>query len=74
MGHLKIELRVYIPHRPRVIQFLFSAVPGEPQNVKVDVLNSTSVKVTWTPPSDGEKNGIIRGYQIHIQMLTNEVM
>ncbi|XP_069195928.1 tyrosine-protein phosphatase Lar isoform X6 [Procambarus clarkii] len=42
-------------------------VPGEPRNVKVDVINSTSIEVTWTPPNERERHGIIRGYQIHIQ-------
>ncbi|XP_037790412.1 tyrosine-protein phosphatase Lar-like [Penaeus monodon] len=42
-------------------------LPGEPRNVKVEVINSTSIRVTWTPPNEGERNGILRGYQIHVQ-------
>lgn len=42
-------------------------VPGEPRNVKVDVINSTSIEVTWTPPNERDRHGIIRGYQIHVQ-------
>ena len=41
------------------------AVPGEPRRVRVEVLNSTAVKVEWRPPSDGQLNGIVRGYRVH---------
>lgn len=41
------------------------AVPGEPRQVKVEVINSTAAHVSWRPPREKERNGIIRGYQIH---------
>ena len=41
------------------------SVPGEPRKVKVEVLNSTAVKLEWRPPSDRELNGIVRGYRVH---------
>ncbi|KAK2179862.1 hypothetical protein NP493_469g03030 [Ridgeia piscesae] len=40
-------------------------VPGEPRRVRVEAFNSTSIKVEWQPPSLKERNGIIRGYQVH---------
>ena len=30
-------------------------------------MNSSSVEVTWDPPEDDDKNGVIRGYQIFVQ-------
>jgi len=33
--------------------------------VKVEVLNSTAVKVEWRPPADRELNGVVRGYRVH---------
>lgn len=48
-------------------------VPGEPQDVKVNAINSTSIHVTWKPPQEKEKNGIIRGYHIHVQEVREEV-
>nr|XP_027202384.1 tyrosine-protein phosphatase Lar-like isoform X2 [Dermatophagoides pteronyssinus] len=42
-------------------------VPGEPRDVKVLAINSSSVQVHWLHPEDSEHNGLIRGYQIHIQ-------
>lgn len=48
-------------------------VPGEPQDVKVDAINSTSIHVTWKPPQEKEKNGIIRGYHVHVQEVREEV-
>lgn len=48
-------------------------VPGKPQEVKVVAINSTSIQVTWKPPAEKEKNGIIRGYHIHVQEVKDEV-
>ncbi|UXI17727.1 RING finger protein 11 [Sarcoptes scabiei] len=42
-------------------------VPREPQDVKIQVLNSSSIKVSWKEPIDSSNNGLIRGYQIHVQ-------
>ena len=42
-------------------------VPGEPTNLKARVINSSTVEVSWDPPVDKDQNGIIRGYQIHVQ-------
>ncbi|XP_060802396.1 tyrosine-protein phosphatase Lar isoform X2 [Amyelois transitella] len=47
-------------------------VPGEPQDVKVTAINSTSIHVTWKPPHEKEKNGIIRGYHVHVQEIREE--
>ncbi|XP_037294802.1 tyrosine-protein phosphatase Lar isoform X3 [Manduca sexta] len=47
-------------------------VPGEPQDVKVTAINSTSIHVTWKPPQEKEKNGIIRGYHVHVQEIREE--
>lgn len=47
-------------------------VPGEPQDVKVTAINSTSIHVTWKPPHDKDKNGIIRGYHVHVQEVREE--
>ncbi|CAH1774763.1 unnamed protein product [Owenia fusiformis] len=41
------------------------SVPGEPRKVRVEAINSTHVRVEWKPPSNRDKNGIIRGYQVH---------
>lgn len=49
------------------------SVPGQPQDVKVSAINSTSLHVTWKPPPEKEKNGIIRGYHVHVQEIRDEV-
>lgn len=49
-------------------------MPGEPQEVKVTAINSTSIHVTWKPPPEKEKNGIIRGYHVHVQEVREEVI
>jgi len=48
-------------------------VPGDPQDVKATPLNSTSVHVSWKPPLEKDRNGIIRGYHIHVQEMRDEV-
>ncbi|XP_074601531.1 tyrosine-protein phosphatase Lar isoform X2 [Brevipalpus obovatus] len=45
-------------------------IPGEPRSVKATVINSTTIKVEWKPPSLKDQKGIIRGYQIHIQEMS----
>jgi hypothetical protein len=30
-------------------------------------INSSTIEVSWDPPVDKDKNGVIRGYQIHVQ-------
>ncbi|BET03182.1 phosphatase [Nesidiocoris tenuis] len=47
-------------------------VPGHPQDVKVNTINSTAVHVTWKPPAEKNRNGIIRGYHIHVQETKEE--
>ncbi|XP_022645434.1 receptor-type tyrosine-protein phosphatase F-like isoform X4 [Varroa destructor] len=42
-------------------------VPGEPRNVKLSPLNSTAISVNWKPPSNRDRHGLIRGFQIHVQ-------
>lgn len=57
-------------------QFLilyYSAVPGDPQNVQVTPINSTTLTVSWSPPLAKDRNGIIRGYHIHVQETRDEV-
>lgn len=71
LGH-DVEMATLKKYRNAVVKkmlisLLIPVVPGEPRNVKVEVINSTSIEVTWTPPDEKERHGIIRGYQIHVQ-------
>jgi hypothetical protein len=47
-------------------------VPGEPRRVKVEVYNSTAVKVEWRSPDEADQNGVIRGYQVHYVRLNDK--
>ncbi|XP_037912845.1 tyrosine-protein phosphatase Lar isoform X5 [Hermetia illucens] len=47
-------------------------MPGDPQEVKATPLNSTSIHVAWKPPLEKDRNGIIRGYHIHVQEMKEE--
>ena len=48
------------------------SVPGEPRKVKADAINSTSIRVEWKSPANRERNGIIRGYQIHYSAVNED--
>ncbi|XP_035214536.1 tyrosine-protein phosphatase Lar-like [Stegodyphus dumicola] len=47
-------------------------VPGMPRDVEVKSLNSTTIAVHWKPPANRDRNGLIRGYQIHVQEMNSE--
>ncbi|KAG8191089.1 hypothetical protein JTE90_008401 [Oedothorax gibbosus] len=47
-------------------------VPGLPRDVEARSLNSTAVSVRWKPPANRDRNGLIRGYQIHVQEMNRE--
>ena len=48
-------------------------VPGDPQDVRATFINSTAIRVQWRPPLEKDRNGIIRGYHIHVQETKEEV-
>lgn len=52
---------------------VFNTVPGEPQDVRVNAINSTTLHVIWKPPQEKDRNGIIMGYHIHVQETKEEV-
>ncbi|XP_055940735.1 tyrosine-protein phosphatase Lar-like isoform X5 [Argiope bruennichi] len=60
------------PHSLPIILRTDEDVPGEPRQVKVAPINSTAITVRWKPPANKDRNGLIRGYQIHVQEVTNE--
>lgn len=43
-----------------------------PLDVDAKPLNSTTVHVRWRPPANRDRNGLIRGYQVHIQEMNKE--
>lgn len=44
---------------------IFITVPSSPPEIpKCDVLGSTSIYVTWSPPNIDGQNGKIRGYKV----------
>ncbi|XP_026825719.1 tyrosine-protein phosphatase Lar isoform X4 [Ooceraea biroi] len=47
-------------------------VPGDPQDVIVNAINSTAIHVKWKPPKAKDQNGVIRGYHIHVQEVREE--
>ncbi|XP_034939072.1 tyrosine-protein phosphatase Lar isoform X2 [Chelonus insularis] len=47
-------------------------VPGKPQDVNATAINSTAITVRWKPPRVQDQNGVIRGYQINVQEVSDE--
>ncbi|UYV65210.1 PTPRD [Cordylochernes scorpioides] len=56
------------PATPPILAQTEEGVPGEPRQVVVSPLSSTGLTVAWQPPAN--HNGLIRGYQLHVQELT----
>jgi len=48
--------------RGRVVVFL--APGGPPQVVEAVSMNTSSVRVTWQPPVDRQRHGVITGYRV----------
>ncbi|XP_072021945.1 receptor-type tyrosine-protein phosphatase F-like isoform X2 [Amphiura filiformis] len=38
---------------------------GPPKKVRVEALNSTTLRIRWQPPAEHRQHGDIRGYQVH---------
>lgn len=55
------------------LNLLVAIVPGEPTDVRVNAVNSTTLHVAWKPPQEKDRNGIIMGYHIHVQETKEEV-
>ena len=52
------------------IHAIINSVPsGEPTNVTIQVLSSTSILLKWEPPLFSEQNGVISGYTILVTLL-----
>ncbi|XP_054706437.1 tyrosine-protein phosphatase Lar-like isoform X2 [Uloborus diversus] len=47
-------------------------VPGMPQDVQATAINSTTINVRWKAPANRDRNGLIRGYQIHVHEMNKE--
>uniref|UniRef100_A0A8C8RSU5 Neural cell adhesion molecule L1 n=1 Tax=Pelusios castaneus TaxID=367368 RepID=A0A8C8RSU5_9SAUR len=53
------------PDPATVVGYSGEDVPeGYPENVGVEILNSTSVLVSWTPPSKDKLRGHLRGFRV----------
>jgi hypothetical protein len=49
-----------------LIYFLINLVPSSPpENPKCDVMSSTSIYITWSPPNVENQNGKIKGYKVN---------
>lgn len=52
-----------------------SAPSSSPQSVLATVIGSMSISISWAPPPQDEKNGIIREYLVSVKSADNgEVM
>ena len=47
---------------------------GTPTNVSVEVLTSSSIRITWQPPQRSLQDGVISGYTIIFTSLQNRYM
>jgi len=47
-------------------QFIFAAPASPPTNVTGHAVDSTTIALSWGPPQPGDRNGIIRSYNISV--------
>ena len=51
----------------KIVVTAYCVAPSSPpRNVVVQAISSTSIQVSWLPPSDDNKNGVITGYQLWV--------
>lgn len=46
---------------------LYIVPSGPPREVMVQAISSTSIQVSWQPPQEEDKNGVIIGYQLTLR-------
>ena len=49
------------------VQTLADTPSAPPTNLRVELLNSTSAELNWSPPPPQHRNGVLLGYQIHVK-------
>ncbi len=49
------------------IQTLEDVPSAPPTNLRADMINETSAHLSWAPPPPQHRNGILKGYQIHVK-------
>ena len=49
------------------IQTLEDVPSAPPTNVRAEMVNKTSAHLSWAPPPPQHRNGILKGYQIHVK-------
>ena len=55
-----------LPSLNNVFFLYYSAPSGPPLNVTTRTVNSTTIQVTWAPPTPESQNGIITLYNINV--------
>ena len=46
---------------------LYTVPSGPPREVMTLAVSSTSIEVSWQPPQEEDKNGVIIGYQLMLR-------
>lgn len=62
-----ISLLFFMFHR-----IIFAVPSSPPESPKCDVLSSTSIYITWSPPPIDSQNGKVRGYKV-FYIATNDI-
>lgn len=55
-----------------MVIFDFTVPSSSPESPKCDVLSSTSIYITWSPPPVDSQNGKVRGYKV-FYIATNDI-
>lgn len=45
---------------------LFPVPSAPPENVQIEIVNTTAAYVRWAPPPSDHHNGVLQGYKVNI--------
>ena len=45
-----------------------------PQNLSVEILSTTSIRIVWQPPSEELINGVLRHYRIEVESVAHSFL
>lgn len=62
---------MYVFKIHKFIESIRTSAPGKPENFEAMVLSSTSIQLEWALPT--ETNGIIRGFKLRYENLTQNI-
>ena len=66
-AHARAHAHTHTSTKSLLLHIILNAVPsGPPRNVSATFISSTSFSLSWTPPEEESRNGMIRSYVVNL--------